>query len=552
MTVTAAETLVQTLKGHGVDRIFCVPGESYIAVLDALYDVPEIEVITCRHESGAGFMAVADAKITNRAGTVFVSRGPGASNVSISIHTAQQDACPLVVFIGQIERKDTTRGAFQEVNYDTTFSGMAKWIYQVEDPDRLSEIAARAYRIAESGTPGPVIVVLPEDMLDENTDASPRYRKPRAHALPGEADLAAVAERLAAAERPVIIAGGQIHSAADRRALLTVSEIWHVPVAVGWKRQDLFPNLHPNFAGHLGYGVPKKLVDALGEADLVLAIGTRLGDITTQGFSFPKQPTPAQPLIHVYPDAEVIGKVFEAEQGVICDAGPFLEGLAARNAPPAAAARATWTERLHGVYSDLAHWDPKPVDDGVEFGHVVAALADNLEPDAVLITDGGNFSSWVHRYYPFQPSNIMIGAVAGAMGLAAPAAVAAALREPDRQVIAFIGDGGFLMTGNELATAVQYKAPVKLFISNNNSYATIRLHQERAHPGRNIATDLNNPDFAKLAEAFGATGFTIRTPEEAGPVVREALAVDGPAVVEVHSSLTQISAYVRMEQISRN
>ena len=548
MTRTAAHALVETLAAHGVDRIFCVPGESYIAVLDALVDAPSFHVVTCRHESGAGFMALADAKLTGRAGTCFVSRGPGATNASIAVHTAQQDAMPLVLFIGQIERKDIGRGAFQEVDYAKTFADMAKSVEEVHDPDRLPEVAARAYHIAESGTPGPVIVSLPEDMLEQPTSAAAVAPSPRPRGLPGESDIAAVAELLAKAERPVLIAGGLMRSEEGRRALLAASESWRLPVAASFKYQEIFPNEHDHFAGHLGYGIPAALGEALRTADLILAVGTRLGDITSQGFTLP---APGQPLVHVYPDPAQLGRNFPARHGVVAEPAAFLAALTARNAPPPPAGRDGWIAALHDVYTKLAEWRPLEADDGVDFGHMIKALIDHLPDDAVIAMDGGNFSSWLHRHFRFKPTHRTIGAVAGAMGLGVPGAVAAALREPDRQVVSLIGDGGYLMTGNELATAVAENAKVRLIVSNNGAYGTIRLHQERKYPGRNIATRLVNPDFAALARAFGAKGLTVREPAEAAPALREALATDGPVLIDVHSSLEHISAYATIDTKSR-
>ena len=546
MAGSAATALVGTLRLHGVDRIFCVPGESYLAVLDALIDAPDIHVVACRHEGGAGFAAIADAKLTGRAGVCFVSRGPGATNASIAVHTAAQDAVPLVLFIGQVERKDLGRDAFQEVDYAKTFSDMAKWVHQAHDPDRLPEIAARAFAIAQSGTPGPVVVALPEDMLEQPCAGSPAAPGARPRGFPAEADLGLAAERLARAERPVLIGGGLLKSAGGRRALRALSEAWALPVATSFKHQDLFPNEHPNFAGHLGYGIPPMLAEAIGEADLVLAVGTRLGDVTSQGFTLPR---PGQPLIHVYPDADRIGRVFPVERGVVCDPAAFVEALAERNAPPAPKGRQAWAARLHKVYADLAQWTPREAHDGVEFGHMAKAMIDQLAGDAVMVMDSGNFSSWAHRYFPFGERHELLGCVTGAMGLGMPGALAAALRHPGRQVVALIGDGGFLMTGAELATAVKEKAKVRLIVANNGSYGTIRLHQEKRRAGRQIATDLVNPDFAALARAYGAKGLSVQRAEDCGPALAEALAHDGPALIDVSASLDNISAYAALSKL---
>ena len=546
MTSTAAQILAETLVRHGVDRVFCVPGESYLALLDALLDRPEIEVVTCRHESGAGFMAVADGKITGRPGVALVSRGPGATNAAIAVHTADQDAVPLVLFIGQVERKDRGRGALQEVDYETTFADMAKYVVEIHDPAALADATAMAFRTAVEGTPGPVVVSMPEDMLE---DPAPAPADPLPVATPSldAAAVAKVAERLAAAERPLIIAGAGVTSAEGRRLLAECADRWQVPVAVGFKRQDLIDNDHPCFAAHLGYGAPRRILETLSEADLILAIGSRLGDVTTQGYRLPKAPRPDQPLIHVHPDPGQVGRVYETDLGIVADAEAFLAALAERNTEPPPSPRAAWIERVHAVHADLARWQPRPAADGVDFGYVIAALADALPADAVLAGDAGNFNGWMHRYFPFRATNLLLGAVSGAMGLGVPAAVAAALRCPDRPVVGLVGDGGFLMTGNELATAVRYGARVRLFVANNASFGTIRLHQEIAYPGRTMATGLTNPDFARLAQAFGARGLTIADAADAEPVVAEALACDGPVVVDVRSSLEHISAFADLD-----
>ncbi|MBM3489183.1 MAG: acetolactate synthase [Alphaproteobacteria bacterium] len=547
--VTAARQLVATLALHGVDRVFCVPGESYIPVLDALIDEPSIHLVTCRHEGGAGLMAVADAKLTGRPGTCFVSRGPGATNASIAVHVAEQDAAPLVLFIGHVERKDIGRGAFQEMDYRRTFADMAKSVEEVQDPDHLPEAAARAYHLAALGTPGPVVVVLPEDMLYATSQAAPIGPRALPRARPAEADLAAVGRALSGAERPVLIAGGQLDGVEARAALLRLSQAWHLPVATSFKRQDLFPNRHANFAGHLGYGIPPQLAEAIAEADLVLAIGTRLGDITTQGYAIPAA---GQTLVHVYPDARQIGRVLPASHGIVCDAGAFVAALAIRNAPPAPPGRAAWGQRLHAIYAKLSEYSPQTAPDGVDFGHVAAALQQHLPADAILTNDAGNFSSWMHRYFPFGEGHRLLGAVGGAMGLGVPAAIASALRHPERQVVALCGDGGFLMTGNELATAVKERARIRVIVSNNGGYGTIRLHQEKRFPGRVVGTQLANPDFAALARAFGATGINVKRPEEADFALRQALETPGPVVIDVHSSLDHLSAYTSIGKLRQN
>ena len=531
------------LRHLDVDRVFCVPGESYLPVLDALADEAAIDLVTCRHESGAGLMAVADAKMTDRPGVAFVSRGPGATNAALAVHTAEQDGAPMVLFIGQLLRTNLKRGVFQKIDYERTFAGMAKWAVEVDDAGRLAETAVEAFRVATDATPGPVVISVPEDVLDEQVgDTLPEPPRP-SPTTPTPDEVTAVADRLGAANRPLLVVGGQARSARGRRALAACVHRWQVPVATSYKHQDLLDNHHPCFAGHLDFGLQPAAWQHLREADLIVAVGTRLNEITTQRYRLPKAPVPDQPLIHVHPDPAQIGRVFETTVRIVADTIPFLEALAP-------SARNAWRHRLHTTVLDLARWTPSDAPDGVDFGHVVAALNDQLPSDAVLAMEAGNFGSWLHRHFLFRSTHLLLGAVSGAMGLGTPAAVAAALRYPDRQVACVVGDGGFLMTGNELATTVQYGARVRLFVANNRSYGTIRLHQEKLFPGRVAGTDLTNPDFAALAEAFGARGLVLDTPRDTPSVVQEALVHDGPVVVDVRTSLEHLSTFSTLTSLA--
>ncbi len=544
--MNAAQALVQTLVAHGVDRIFCVPGESYLPVLDALYDTAQIQTVNCRHEGGAGLMAVADSKLTRRPGVVCVSRGPGAANVSIAIHVAEQDAVPLIVLIGQIERKDRGRGAFQEVDYEKAFGGMCKGVWEVNKGEELSTICANAFARAAAGIPGPVLISLPEDMLLDEASGPVAPFAAQPVPAPREADIEQAARLLAVAQRPVMIAGTALASE-DVDLLVRVSEAYRLPVAVGWKQQHLFPNRHPHYAGHLGFNIPQAHMQTLQPADAVLALGSRLGDVTTQGYQFPSAPRPAQPLIHVHPAREVLDSVYRAQLAVQSDCGAFLEGLL-RHAPVAIPQeRAAWIARTHGYVEELMRWKDLLADDGVVYGAVIEALNRLLPPDAIVTHDAGNFSAWMHRYFFFRDRQLLIGAEAGAMGFGVPAAVAACLRHPRRKVVCLVGDGGMLMTGNELATAVMFGAKPLILLSNNGSYGTIRQYQEKKYPGRVVGTRLANPDFAALARAFGARAWVIDDPRQITPVLQEALSADGPALVEVKSSLTYISAFTKLD-----
>ena len=543
----AADLLVACLESAGVDRAFCVPGESYLATLDAFARRNRIELVQARHESGAGFMAVADAKLTGRPGVALVSRGPGATNASIALHTAEQDAVPMVLFIGQVAREEIGRGAFQEIDYSKMFGDIAKAVWTISDADRIPEIVARAFQIASSGTPGPVVIVLPEDMQFDETDARPMEPMPVPRTAPAAADLDRVADMLSKAERPVIVAGGLLDHAAGRAALLKAAEAWSVPVVTSFKHQDVFPNDSPLYAGYLGFNIPKPQVDLLSESDLVMAVGSRLGDTTTQGYVWPSIP-PKQPLIHVYPDAAVVGRVFAADVGLTVDPVAFLDLLAERGGE-APAGRAEWNGRLQAYVDRLMDGAPEPADDGVNFGLVVEALKPHLADDALIVTDAGNFSSWIHRHVRFNGRQAMLGAVSGAMGMGTPAAVAAGLRSPERQIITFLGDGGAMMTGHEMATAMARGVKIRVFVSNNGSYGTIRLHQEKHFPGTVASTQLANPDFAAWGASFGAKGMTITKDDDIAAKVAEAMNHDGPVVVDVHSSLEKISAYVAMADL---
>lgn len=544
----AADLLVHCLAAQGTDRMFCVPGESYLALLDALQNTDKVQLVTCRHEGGAGFMALTDAKITGRPGVVAVSRGPGATNVSIAVHMAEQDATPLVVLVGQVDRSDRGRGAFQEVDYAAFFGIMAKGIWEIEDAGKLPQNIASAYKLALDGTPGPVILSLPEDMLYDAVDAAPLPSAKPGLKAPSDEDIEAVSDLLAKAARPIVIAGGGIGDNEARHALVRAAEAHDLPVALAFKHQDVFDNSHPCFAGYLGFKIPKPQVEAMAEADLVLAVGTRLTDVTTQNYTFPAAPTPKQPLVHVYPDEKLLGSVYETTCAIAADPTMFLERLAS-SPEPTASGRTEWRNGLHERAVELARYVPRNAPDGVDFGAVVHTLSKHAQPDTVIVTDAGNFSSWVHRYWPWGRETQLYGAVGGAMGMGVPGAVAAAMRCPERQVLSFVGDGGALMTGNELATAVKYGVPVKVFISNNGSYATIRQHQEMGFPGRGAGTGLSRPDFAKWAESLGAKGLVIDTDSDIEAVVSDAIETKESVVVDVRSSLELISAYTTIGEI---
>ena len=542
MPQRAADLMVDCLVAQGADRMFCVPGESYLALLDALAG-SALDLVVCRHEGGAAMMAVADAKLTGRPGLVACSRGPGATNASIGVHLAEQDAVPLVLLVGQVARWERGRGAFQEVDYGQMFGGIAKMVREVTEADQLPETVARAFHVARTGTPGPVVVVLPEDMLSDRTSAAVVPAQAAVPMAPGAESVDAAAAMLARAERPLVIAGGGLASAEGRAALARMAAARGLPVATTFKHQDVFDNGSPLYAGHLGFKIPPVLLDALSRADLVLAVGTRLGDTPTQGYRLPRAPVPAQPLIHVWPDPDVLGRVFATDLPLPCDPGAFCEALADRGGGPDVSA---WAAEAHGAAARLMGYEVRQLDDGLDFGAVALALAERAPPGTIVVTDSGNFSSWVHRVWPWDGRTPAIGAAGGAMGLGVPGAVAASLRHPDRTVIAFTGDGGALMTGSELATAAARGAAPKVVICDNGTYGTIRLHQEKAHPGTVSGTDLVNPDFAAWGRSFGALGLTVAEAGEVAGAVARILDHDGPAVLQVRASAEAISAFTTL------
>ena len=549
MTRTAAKLLAATLESHGVDIAYCVPGESYLGVTDALIDYPSIRLVVCRHEGGAGFMALADARARGKAGVCLISRGPGATNASIAVHTAYHDAIPAVFFIGQVERFEKGRLALQEMNYSKTFSDTTKAVIEVEDGEYLSEATARAFHIAQSGTPGPVVVTLAEDMLEDEVKAEALPARPRVNMAPHAGDVAKILDMLEKAERPLVVAGGLVHGPEALTALTTFAETFGLPVSPSHRRAHVFDSYHPNYGGYLGNRAPKPLIDVMRETDLLLVLGERLGPSVSQSYTFPNAPMPQFPMVHVWPDAAEIGRVWQPTLGIAADPDLFLAAVLEAGASKNREGRRKWIGRLNKVHRDITAWEPASSNDGVVFGAVVAAINERIDPDAVVTSDAGNFSSWLHRYLYFRQSNIFVGYQTGGMGGGVPSGVAAGLCAPGRQIVSFVGDGGFLMTGNELATAMQYDVPIKIFVANNSSYGTIRMHQESRYPGRVTSTFLNNPDFAKLAESFGATGFRIENDNDVEPVVAEALSCDGAAVVDVSASLNYLSAWRRLDEM---
>ncbi len=543
-----ADVIVKCLEAHGIERVYCVPGESYLALLDALHD-SSVEVVICRHESGAGFMAVAEAKLTGKPAVFLVSRGPGATNGSIAVHVAEQDATPVILFVGQVSRIERTRGAFQEMDYTQFFGEMAKGVYEIHDGSKAGEIVTRSLRLAAEGTPGPVIISLPEDVLSD--DAGEQIPLPFQLAAVHHSadDLAKIQVMIDAADKPIVVAGACFRGPKGSAALNRFAEALRIPVAVTWKNQDIFDNASPLYAGHLGFGNPPKHRAVLAKADLIIAVGTRLGDVASLNYTFPNAREPKQRLIHVYPDGAPIGKVFRTDFGLVADPIGLLNDLALYPRV-VSSARESWRASINDFVREFQHFTSPEPTDGVDFGKVVVALANQAPPDAIITTDAGNMSTWVHRHWVMTPKNILLGAIAGAMGFGVPTAVAASLIDPTRMVITFVGDGGILMTGQELATAMQYGGKPKIVISDNGIYGTIRTHQEKHYPHRVSGTDLVNPDFTLWAKSFGAFALTISLGDDIEAKVGEFLAFDSAAVLHIKSSKEALSAFTTLSSMA--
>jgi acetolactate synthase I/II/III large subunit len=548
MARSVGRLLVDSLEAHDIDLIYCVPGESYLGFTNALVDNNRMRLIVCRHEGGAAFMAAADGRMRNgRAGICVVSRGPGLSNAMIGLHTAFHDATPLVVLIGQVERFEAGRMALQEQNYSRLLCDITKAVIEVNEPDNASEAIARAFHLAESGTPGPVAVVIPEDVFDAETNAPIAKPRPAAQAGPLPDDIDRLAEMLAKSERPVVWVGPAMRPS-EIADLTKLAEQWVLPVMPTHRRPHLFDAFHPNYGGYMASRVHADTLAELKKSDLLIALGERITGSLSQGFTFPAAPDPQLPLVHVWPDANEVGRVWRPDLGMACEPAAVVRALLARGAPAGAEKRKSWVAKLQETHKRVTKPEWQPTSDGVNFSAVIAEINKHLADDATATSDAGNFATFVHRYLLMKPGQMFLASVVGAMGSGMPMGVAACLRRPGTQVIAFAGDGGALMTGNELATARQYGVNPVFIISDNNCYGTILQHHDARYPGRsaNAATQLTNPDFAIWATAFGAKGLTVREEADIAPVITEALNTKSqPVVVHVHTSLEQLSAWRR-------
>jgi acetolactate synthase-1/2/3 large subunit len=529
-TRTGGEILVDQLLVHGVRHVFCVPGESYLAALDAFHDRP-IELTVCRQEGGAAIMAEAAGKITGRPGICFVTRGPGATNASSGIHIAKQDSTPLIAFVGQVGRDMREREAFQELDFRAVFGTMAKWATEIDDAERIPEMVSRAFHIASNGRPGPVVIALPEDMLTDRVavDDAPPFVP--VEAWPGLTDIAQMQKLLWAAERPIMLIGGSRWSEAACAAVMRFAARFELPVATTFRRAHLFDCVHPSYAGDLGIGPNPKLLARVKAADVIVLVGGRLGEMPSQGYTLLAIPGPRQTLVHVHPDAEELGRVYRPHLPI--QAAPTGFAAALEGLQPPETVR--WRDQTAAAHADWEAWTGPATSQpgGVNLGEIMLWLREHLSPDSFMCSGAGNYSTWVHRFYRLRHFATQLAPTAGSMGYGFPAAVAAQRLHPDRTVVCVSGDGDFLMTGQEFATAVQYGLPVITLIYDNSMYGTIRAHQERHYPGRVIATALSNPDFAAYAKAFGGFGVAVERTEDFPAAFKAAQESRRPAIIHL-------------------
>jgi len=550
---TGGQILVDALHVHGVDTAFGVPGESYLDVLDALHD-SRIRFVINRQEGGAAFMAEAYGKLTGKPGICFVTRGPGATNASIGVHTAFQDSTPLILFIGQVGNDFVDREAFQEIDYRRMYGQMAKWVAQIDRADRIPEYLARAFQVATSGRPGPVVLALPEDMLVSTAEVANTRPYQPSHGAPTAAQIGQLRGMLAQSRQPVVLLGGGTWNAQACADLQAFAEANHLPVGCTFRFQDLLDNDHPNYIGDVGIGINPKLAARVRDADLVIAIGPRLGEMTTGGYTLLDAPVPRQRLVHIHPDPDELGSVYQAELMIASGMAQACAMLAGMEPVDASG----WRGSVDAARAELAAWQQQPpiFRDGaapLDLWQVMQDLMAALPHDAIITNGAGNYASWAHRFYRYGGMRTQLAPTNGAMGYAVPAGVAAKIVAPGRTVVTFAGDGEFMMTGQELATAVQYGAGVVILVFNNSMFGTIRMHQERSYPGRVSGTGLHNPDFAALARAYGGHGEVVDTTEAFAPALARALAhaeqQQLPAVIELRYDGNLITPNATLETI---
>jgi acetolactate synthase-1/2/3 large subunit len=553
---SGGQILVDALQVHGVDTAFGVPGESYLDVLDALHD-SAIRFVINRQEGGAAFMADAYGKLTGKPGICFVTRGPGATNASIGVHTAYQDSTPMILFIGQVGTDFMDREAFQEIDYRRMYGQMAKWVAQIDRADRIPEYIARAFQIATSGRPGPVVLALPEDMLVAQAEVADTRRYQPVQASPSAAQIATLRAMLKEAKKPLLLLGGGTWTDAACADAQKFAEANGLPVACAFRFQDLLDNDHPHYVGDVGIGINPKLAARVKEADVLIAFGPRLGEMTTSGYSLLSSPVPQQRLVHIHPDPQELGSVYQAELMIAGGAPETAKMLAAMEPVDAAA----WRHTVEEARAELRAWQQQPpiFKDGsapLDLWQLVQDLQAALPHDTIITNGAGNYATWAHRYWHYGAMRTQLAPTSGAMGYGVPAGVAAKIVHPERTVVTFAGDGEFMMTGQELATAVQYRAGLILIVFNNNMFGTIRMHQEREYPGRVSGTELHNPDFAALARAYGGQGEVVEKTADFAPALARAVAFANeqklPAVIELRYDGNLITPGATLETIRKN
>ncbi|WP_375566740.1 thiamine pyrophosphate-binding protein [Oceaniradius stylonematis] len=531
MAKSGGQLVVDALVENGVTQVFGVPGESYLPVLDALHDAPQIRLTIARQEGGAAMMADAHAKLTGRPGICLVTRGPGAANAYAGVHVAAQDSTPMIVLMGQVARGDMDREAFQEVDVKAMFGDQVKWAAQVNQTERLPEYMARAFSVAQSGRPGPVVLALPEDVLSGTADtvAAPMSQPISAHPDPDA--IKRLGEMLHAAERPLVIAGGPGWDAGLVDRFVAFAERWSLPVSCAFRAQDRFPNTHAQYAGDAGLGINPALADAIRNSDLVIALGARLGDCTTSGYTLFDAPVPRQTLVHIHPEPDELGHVFQPALPVAASVGAFLdaaEGLEAPRDP----VWAKWTAERNAAYRGWTD-EATAMPGTFNLGEAIIWLRENLPDDAILTNGAGNYAAWLHRFYRHRRYRTQVAPTSGSMGYGLPAAVAAKLAEPGRPVVALAGDGCLQMTIQELGTVAQERLGIIVLVVNNSMYGTIRMHQEMHYPGRISGTSLDNPDFVALARAYGLEAERVAETGQFAPAMQRALASDGASLIEI-------------------
>jgi acetolactate synthase-1/2/3 large subunit len=548
---SGGQILVDQLVIHGASRAFCVPGESFLAVLDALHDVREtLPLVVCRQEGGAANMAEAWGKLTGEPGICFATRGPGATNASIGLHTAFQDSTPMILFVGQVGTDFVEREAFQEIDYRRMFGQMAKWVASIDRADRIPEFVQHAFHVATSGRPGPVVLALPEDVLTQMATVADARRYQPVQSSPSLAQIERLGQMMSQAQRPLLLVGGSFWDDASRAAMTSFAHRLGLPVACAWRYQDAFDNGDSHYIGEVGIGINPKLAQRVRESDLLIAVGVRLGEMTTNGYTLVESPTPVQSLVHVFSGADELGRVFHADLPIAAGVREFSAALAALPLGDAAQLSARWKGWLQSACADYADWRvPRAQPGTLNYPECVLHMDEVLPQDAIITNGAGNFATPVHRFYRHRGHKTQLAPTSGAMGYAVPSAIAAKLRHPQRVVVAVTGDGDFMMTGQELATAMQYDAPLIVLLVNNGMFGTIRMHQEREYPARVYGTALRNPDFVKLAQAYGCHAERVTETSQFAAAFARAREAGVAALIELVIDQQAITAGQTLDEI---